>query len=639
MPRSATLDVILGAMVVAGALTALGVGAASCGSESAADGSGDADGGGDADGTGGGTVGLGVPSSDTGSKNYPCAGCMPFPPLGAPECTPAVLGKATIAYPLDGLLLPPNMNVLEVQFTPPPSATLYEVDFYNAVTKVKVETKCADVADVRGGTSRGCGVTLPQGAWNDIANSNRDGDPVRVVVRATTDGSCVSISEAKIDLSFAKDDLAGGIYYWQSATFGGVGGKTGGIYSHDFGSFDPTPTPFYTSGGTGTCVGCHTLSRDGARMAVMTDDPDGDDEFADVKMHVMDVATRTVLGGSKVSPGFQAFTHDHAKMIASTFKGKRLPGAVVDGSFDIYDGDGVTLLANVPLPIGMAGTQPDLSRDDGHLVFVVPAAGTIATQGDHHFFGGALYGATFDAATNAVGAPVSLLADPARSFYYPSFSPNGSFLLFNDAPQPGNSATGNNDAFYNRNARVKILHNPPAAGEKALDLAALNAADGLTNSWPRWSPFVQTYKGKKLLWVTFSSNRDYGLHLVNKGFDNCYPAEGPAYDDPQPLSKQGVTYANCAQPQIWMAGVIVEEDGMLDTKDRSFPAFWLPFQDVNSHNHSAQWVEKVQSSSPGGGTDGGTGGACVMAGGSCASALCCSDSVCCAGTCSVSCVR
>jgi len=81
---------------------------------------------------------------------------------------------------------------------------------------------------------------------------------------------------------------------------------------------------------------------------------------------------------------------------------------------------------------------------------------------------------------------------------------------------------------------------------------------------------VQTYKGKKLLWVTFSSNRDYGLHLVNKGFDNCYPAEGPTYDDPQPLSKQGVTYANCAQPQIWMAGVIVEEDGTLDMKDRSF---------------------------------------------------------------------
>lgn len=638
MAHSSKLNVVLGAVLAAASLLALGVGGASCGSEDNPAGAGAQDDGG-AGGDGGGTASLGVPSNDVGSKNYPCPGCAVFPPLGAPECTPAVLGKATIAYPLDGLLLPPNMNVLEVQFAPPAQATLYEVDFYNTITKVKVETTCTNVPDVRGGMSRGCGITLPQGAWNDIANTNRDGDPVRVVVRATTDGSCVSISEAKIDLSFAKEDLAGGIYYWQSATFGGIGGKTGGIYSHDFGSFDPTPTPFYTSGGTGTCVGCHTLSRDGSRMAVMTDDPDGDDEFADVKMHVMDVATRTVLGGSKISPGFQTFTHDHAKMIASTFKGKKMPGGVVDGSFDIYDGDGVTLLANVPLPAGMAGTQPDLSRDDAHLVFVAPLAGSIASEGDHHFFGGALMGSTFDVAANAIGAPQPLLADPARSFYYPSFSPNGTFLIFNDAPQPGNSPTANNDSFYNRNARVKIMHFPPAPGDKPLDLAALNVADGLSNSWPRWSPFVQTYKGKKLLWVTFSSNRDYGLHLVNKGFDNCYPAEGPAYDDPQPLSKQGVTYANCAQPQIWMAGVIVEEDGTLDATDRSFPAFWLPFQDVNSHNHSAQWVEKVQSSSPGGGGDAGTGTACVMASGSCASATCCSDSVCCAGTCSVTCVR
>jgi hypothetical protein len=570
-----------------------------------------------------------LPNDDTGSKNYPCAGCAPFPPLGAPECPAAQLGKATIAYPLDGLLLPPNMNVLEVQFTPPPDATLYEVDFYNGVTKVKVETMCTPVPDVRGGPARGCAITLPQAAWNDIANVNRDGDGVGVTVRSTKDGSCVSISDTKIQLFFAKEDLAGGIYYWQSATFGGVGGTTGGIYSHDFGTFDPTPTPFYESGASGTCVGCHTLSRDGVRMAVMTDDPDGDDELGDVKMHTMDVATRTVIGGSKISPGFQTFTHDHSKLIATTWKRKP-----VDGSFEVYDGDGINLLGTMALPTGMAGTHPDLSRDDATLLFVVPKAGTIDGSGDHHFVGGAIYSATFDAANNTMGAPAPLLADPAHSFYYPSMSPNGTFVVFNDSPQPGNTATGNDDAFYNRNARVKLMHFPGAAGQKALDLPALNVADGLSNSWPRWSPFVQSYKGHKLLWVTFSSNRDYGLHLVNKGFDNCYPPEGPAYDQPQPLSKKGVTYADCAQPQIWMAGVIVDEDPARDATDRSFPAFWLPFQDVNSHNHSAQWVEHVQ-----GGSSSSDASACVPANGSCAGATCCTDTVCCNNVCAVTCVQ
>jgi hypothetical protein len=464
-----------------------------------------------------------------------------------------------------------------------------------------------------------------------------------VAVRATVDGSCVTASTDSIDISFAKEDLAGGIYYWQSATFGGVGGKTGGIYSHDFGTFDATPTPFYTSGSTGTCVGCHNLSRDGALMALATDDPDGDDEFGDVKTQLMDVASRTVVGGSKMSPGFQTFSHDHSRMIGTTFKGGN------DSSFAVFDAKGV-LLATRPLGTTIKATHPDLSKDDKTLVYVVPATNGIASQGDHHFKGGSLYTSTFDASSNAVGTPTPLLAVSGHNLYYPSFAPSGTFVLFNDAPSAADTATSNGDAFYNRQARVKIMHYPGSSS--ALDLPALNLGDGLSNSWPRWSPFVQTYKGHKLLWVTFSSNRDYGLHLVNKGFDNCYPPEGPTYDQPQPLSKQNTTYQDCAQPQIWMAAILVDDDGSLDASDRSFPAFWLPFQDVNSHNHSAQWVEQIAgtvngsggtsgtTSSTSGSTTGGTTSpaACNSDGQPCGSG-CCSDVVCCSGTCQTSCIQ
>lgn len=556
--------------------------------------------------------------------NYKCPSCPAFPPLPAPACDPSVLGPAAIAYPLDGTLLPPNMNVLEVQFVPPAKATLYEVDFENGITDVRVETLCAAVPDVRKGASKGCGVTLPQAAWNDIANANREGNPVSVIVRATIDGQCVSSSTTKVDLSYAKEDLAGGIYYWQSAVYGGIGGKTGGIYSHDFGTFDPTPTPFYTSGSSGTCVGCHNVSRDGVHMALATDDPDGDDEFGDVHTLVLDVATRTAVGGATMSPGFQTFTHDHSKMISSSFKSQK------DFGFDIFDGNGKTLLASAKLPANMLGTQPDLSRDDGSLVFVVPPPMSIPSAGDHHFNTGALYGSTFTSSSNTIGAPSLLLADNTRNYYYPSFSPNGTFIVFNDAPQPGNTPTTNNDAFYNRGARVKLIHNPPGNGAKPIDLQALNQTGDLTNSWPRWSPFVQQYKGHKLLWVTFSSNRDYGLHLSNKGFDNCYPPASPLYDQPQPLSKQNTTYENCAEPQIWMAAINVDESTALDSSDRSYPAFWLPFQDVNSHNHSAQWVEKVQGTPPPGSDAGG----CVQTLGTCnGNNLCCNGLICCNGVC------
>ncbi len=290
----------------------------------------------------------------------------------------------------------------------------------------------------------------------------------------------------------------------------------------------------------------------------------------------------------------------------------------------------------------MLGTQPDLSKDDTTLVFVVPGksgnTSSISNAGDHHFVGGSLYTASFSTSTNALGAPAALLtATGTQNFYYPSFAPDMSFVVFNESDDT--SASNNTgDAFYDRKGRVKIMHWPPQNGDTPIDLAALNVADGLSNSWPRWSPFVGTFHGHNVLWVTFSSNRDYGLHLVNKGFDNCYPPESPSYDQPQPLSKQGVTYQNCAQPQIWMAAVIVDTDRGLDAKDRSYPAFWLPFQDVTSHNHSAQWVEKVQGPPP---PANDAGGACLPTSASCGgdagTGVCCQ--VCCYGTCQGSCIN
>jgi hypothetical protein len=632
-----------GAVVAAGIAVGASVGACGGGDSQGADNPGGdvdaADDGSSGDAMGDGTGTDGSSTDATGfdgappvDAEFPCDGCAPFPPPTTPACDPTALPIPKVAYPPNGVLLPPNMNVLEVQWTPSAGATLYDVEFSNSVTYIRVTSPCVAVPDVRGGASRGCGLTLPLEAWKKIADENRDGDPVKITVRATKDGSCISSSTDKVEINFAKEDLAGGIYYWQAATYGGVGGQTGGIYSHDFGTFDPTPTPFYTSGATGTCVGCHTLSRDGARMAVLTDDPDADDEMGDVKSHVMDVKTRTVLGGATMSPGFQTFTHDHTKMIATTFKGGN------DQSFAVFDGDGTTKLATRTIGTGLTGTHIDLSRDDKTLVYVVPKTGTIDGAGDHHFLAGSIYTSSFDAAANTFGTATPILPSTGTiNYYYPSFSPNGTFLVLNEAAA--------NDAFYNRKARVKLLRYPAAAGAKPIDLPALNVADGLSNSWPRWSPFVQTYKGHKILWLTFSSNRDYGLHLVNKGFDNCYPPEGPTdplyANMPQPASKKGVGYEGCGQPQIWMAAVNIDEDAAADATDRSFPAFWLPFQDVNSHNHTAQWVEKVLSSPPPPPGDGGTDAApsCVPAGGGCSSALCCSDVVCCGGTCVESCIK
>ena len=619
-------------------------------------GAGDGSAGSSGSGSGGGSVlGDGAAVADA---DFPCDGCGPFPGTGAPGCSPQTLGPPTLAYPPDGVLLPPNMNVLEVQWVPPTTgmASLYEVDFSNGITNIRVETPCNAITSVRGVASAGCGLTLSQPEWNDLAGTNANGDPVKVTVRATPAGAqCVSASPQTVRINFAKENLAGGIYYWQSATYGGTAGKTGGIFYHDFGTLDPTPTPFWTSGSTGTCVGCHTLSKDGVRMSLMTDDPDADDEFGDVHTLTMDVASRTVLGGHLVSPGFQSFTHDHKYMVASTFKtggGGPPPmgSGSVDTAFAVWSGDGTALVKSNALPTGTQGTQPNLSQDDKTLVFVAPGlvngASSISQAGDHHFLSGSLWSASFDEGTSTLsGYAPFLTATGSQNFYYPDQSSDGNWVIFNENDDTS-AANNSGDCFYSRQSRVKLMHFPPQAGDAPIDLASLNVGNGLTNSWPRWSPNVQTYKNHQILWVTFSSNRDYGVRLKNGGFDNFYPPESPSYDQPQPASRQGVTFDNYAAPQIWMAAVIVDAARSLDGSDRSYPAFWLPFQDVSAHNHSAQWVSQVQSGGPApdAGTGTGTGDAAVACGESgagCGSSTgpCCSDVVCCAGTCASGCAQ
>jgi len=88
-----------------------------------------------------------------------------------------------------------------------------------------------------------------------------------------------------------------------------------------------------------------------------------------------------------------------------------------------------------------------------------------------------------------------------------------------------------------------------------------------TNSWPRWNPFMVHEPTGDLMYFTFSSTRDYGIEILQ----------------PNPPTQQ-----NPLQPQIWMAAF--DPAKAAQNQDPSSTAFWMPFQDVKSHNHIAQWT-------------------------------------------------
>jgi hypothetical protein len=559
------------------------------------------------------------------------------PSSSAPACAPKLV------YPADGVLFPPNMNVVQVHFdkgTPPNDR--FEISFSNSVTDVRVFTTCTGASAGDGMTMNGgCVFELDQAEWNYVARTNRNGDPVTVKVRGLgCDGANVASSDTR-QVSFAKEDLVGALYYWASMriTVNGTNFNSGGIYRYDFGVRgqlpDPVLTPSSGANPTHLCIGCHTVSRDGRQMIFDFDDNDSDDEYGDVNTDVFDIAAAKAAtpivknSANAFAPGYHVWNRGTTQFLLSDGPGDT---ATPKGAFTRVSPSGSQLgFASLGADGGVRATTPDWAPDDSMVVFSVPpnvksGAADVAgywmakagPRDDLMFSGASLQTATWDPSTNAFGLPATLLASNGTdNYYYPSYSPDGSLLVFNHAPSGSN--------FHNPLARVEVV----VAGQNGptpVDLAKLNddptvqngAAGRVTNSWPRWSPFVQAYKSGNILWLTMSSTRTYGLQIDNDGTQNCYPKESPNWVTP--VFTDSPTPA-CTRTQLWMAAVKLDAAGVAGGTDVSYPAFWLPFQDLQTNNHLGQWSQKTFTGTCGttdAGADAGT----------CAPGLCCENGGC-----------
>ncbi len=614
-----------------------------------------------------GTIHIKVQGTFNG-PDCPMAGCPPFPGDNAPMCSQANI-TPQIYYPNDGVLLPPNMEVVAVHFTPFPGGTPplpiqeFEIDFENSNTDVRVTTLCStQLMDTEATpvATGGCEYKLDQTVWDFIAKSNRGGDAVKITVRATTDGMCATTSQNSVNIAFGEEDVNGGIFYWKSSiTMGGVGGN---IWAQAFGSSIPEEQITGVVGtnlANATCFGCHALSKDGKRMVVNFDDADSDDEYADVTHTLMDPVSKnsldghTAYGNPGFEPGFQAITPDVSTYVATN----GFPNGATNAFF-MFDAMSGMPLTTATQTIGpaMAGTtpaparptMPDWAPDGKSILYVQPdhvgawdynTSMVPARTDDNHVFGGSIMSATYDPTSMAFGTPTPIVMSAGENNYYPGWSPDGSFIVFNRVPlQPvapplyNADCTGAkpsvscpNDSFSNPKARIMLLSTATAGGtpvdaEYANGSPAASPVD-VSNSWPRWSPFIQSYKGDKLLWVTFSSTRDYGLRVRNHqmGMIQCYPADS-LY---QPTASHGQAFAtDCQQPQIWMAAVNLSHLEFNST-DPSFVAFWLPFQDDTKHNHTAQWTQTVADQPPP------DMAVCIQSGGTCTPG----GTPCCTGTC------
>jgi hypothetical protein len=596
------------------------------------------------------TTGSGTPTAIGSVNSSDCMGCR-FPAPGAATCSnaPAI----QIVYPADAVILPPNLNVLSVQWTPYGAGyQRFSVDFSAPPnTDWHILTSCAnETTDMQdnGNPSGGCELTVDPVSWSKLAQTNRDSSPVAVTVRGTTDGRCVTSSNT-ININLAKEDLLGTYYYWKSTvTSNGVGGQ---IWMKVFGDLNMTEqdvtSNVATANGTlqASCNGCHALSRDGTRMVIYSDDSDSDDEYSDVGGSFLDM-TPLATGGQPVElgksgltgqgfmgagggqpPGFSTLHPNATSYLTSNGLPQTEAGApgglpaatnggypanVPSNGFTIWDANGN--FSN-SFAVGAAAdrpTMPDWSIDGTSVIYVLPSSVANyqsvfgARSDDDHVFGGSLYTIPYTGG-GMFGMPTVLLKSNGENNYYPSYSPDSTaseaglkppnFVLFNRVAKNSGASTDcnngfcPNDSFSNPDARLWLM--PNMANGTPIDLEKANGSPAsspvsLSNSYPRWTPFVQVYHGTKILWFTFSSTRDYGLRVLNhkSGMYQCYPAD--AAETPGGLHNQQFD-SLCQQPQIWMAPILFKES-QSTTVDPSAVAFWVPYQDMTTHNHTAQWT-------------------------------------------------
>ena len=471
----------------------------------------------------------------------------PDVPADAPALVDAAIEDPSrapaMAYPADGVLLPPNLGELDVHWTASPNATtddLFLVSIVSPYVDIRLYTRGLDPIT----PTTKFWTLIPPALWAPMTSA-RQALTLTVTGTSSTAPTMKGTSSPR-SVDIANESARGGVYYWSIPTITGAAG----IFRYDIGRPEVPPAPLFPTGTSPSpCMGCHALSRDGTKIAMTLDNPDQ-------RATVLEVGNRGQL------VRYDATTPDRWNFATFSADGKKLV-TVLQGAMTLRDTYGGAALATLENSPGMVATHPELAPDNSRLVSV-EAPGMVGNPGLIDLFStsGSLVVRTFDDATNTFGPIAPLVpADTAQmqANFYPAFSPDGQWIVFTRT-----AAMSYSDATAQTWVIKADGSMPP------IQLASANLGAGLTNSWARWVPFAQTVgpDHQSIFYLSFSSKRPYGVRL--------------------PLG--GV-------PQIWMTPFF--PDRALAGMDPSGPAFRLPFQDVTAGNHVAQWTQSVVQTSGG----------------------------------------
>ncbi len=455
-------------------------------------------------------------------------------PGSTPEREPALL------YPSHETMFPINVSRIRHDWAAGKN-DLFELRFVGPKTSVTVYTTSVTW-------------TPSDEQWDWIAESNRGAAVELTVSGLDTTSPQDSWHASPTTLLFSEAAVEGAIYYWSTGTKGIMRATVA----------NPLPEKFYTdpSGSDSeSCAACHTLSRDGKRLAV---------GYNGERLREVSVPERETIVpvGGTTEPEPEPMPMMPGMPGMPMMPGKPKPDMMGEGMASAWttfspDGEMLLVAANGVLTLIDSDTGETIGADAG--VVGIPS-GTVATHPD--------WAATGDKVAIALGTKggnkeieagsIAILpyengawgqaevviasADANDNNFFPVWSPDSKFIAYVHAEGKSKDAPS---------AELRLLD---VAAGKVISMLRVNQRvsneDGVMNtgnSMPTWAPSTQ----QGTFWLAFSSVRAYSV----------------------------VRPANDKEDQIWIAAVDASASG-----DPSFSAFWAPFQSIDEGNHRAFWT-------------------------------------------------
>jgi hypothetical protein len=424
-------------------------------------------------------------------------------PAAFAAADPIADGSVALLYPFDGATIPRNLRGLRFGWEGADDDQISRLRFTSGLTDISAYTF-------------GSSWEVPVDVWQTITATNRRGE-VDVVVEVG-DWSAGALSNVRTSEPIShivnRLDATGSVTYWSSYDGQIMRVKAG----------ETEANRFYPLEESDDCYGCHSISEKRQWMVVTRDGIDGQYRVLDVNDPDNPVMIFDLMGDKRMT--FRTLSPDGEWMLG-----------VDRGKLLLYD-LATNTQVDAPELDGSLYCTPDWAPG-GDQVVAVRLQPDSFFNSDLAYDGGEIVLIPWNGAE--LGEPQVLVPwQEGMTQYYPAFSPDGRFVVFN-------RSTG--DSYADPDAELWLVD---ALGGEPVRLDAANGVELQQNSLARWAPLPDD----EVLWLAYSSKRPY------------------------PLEDDSVS-------QIWITAI---DPTLFDAgEDPSSAPVWLPGQRPDSDNHVPLW--------------------------------------------------